>query len=174
MDCIATTLSGAYLLQTPLFRDRRGTFNRLFCQENLQKFGLSDKFVQSNICINENNGIIRGLHYQSEPHQETKIVTCLVGKIYDVIVDVRPNSSTYLQWEGFELSCPNISLYVPRGFAHGYQTLVANSVVHYSIDEFYNPNYEQGLRYDDPKIGIKWQLPMRQISDKDQSWPLLD
>ena len=174
MERYSTKLKDAFLLETNLFRDNRGSFNRLFCQKDLSALGLNDRFVQSNLCINNKAGIVRGLHYQLKPHEETKIVTCLVGEIYDVIVDLRPSSPTYLQWEGFELSCPNTSLYVPKGFAHGYQTLVDSSIVHYSVNEFYSPNAEQGLRYDDPHLNIKWKLPIRDISNKDSSWPLLN
>lgn len=174
MEKFSTKLEDAFLLKTTLFRDDRGSFNRLFCQKSLLALGLIDGFVQSNLCINNKAGIVRGLHYQLKPHEETKIVTCLEGKIYDVIVDLRPSSPTYLQWEGFELSCPHTSLYVPKGFAHGYQTLVDNSIVHYSVDEFYSPDSEQGIRYDDPHLNIKWKLPICGISYKDSAWPMLN
>jgi len=174
MERHSTKLDLAFLLKAPLFCDNRGTFNRLFCQDKLLKLGLDNCFVQSNLCINSKAGILRGLHYQRKPYEETKIVTCLTGSIYDVIVDLRPNSSTYLQWQGFELSSPDTSIYVPKGFAHGYQTLSDNAIIHYSVSEFYKPNSEDGLHYNDPKLAIQWKVPVSCISDKDNSWPKLD
>jgi dTDP-4-dehydrorhamnose 3,5-epimerase len=130
--------------------------------------------VQANISTNLKAGTVRGLHFQHAPHSEVKLVQCVKGSIYDVVVDARKESETYLQWAGIELSEENgVMIYVPPGFAHGYQTLTDAANVLYLVSEFYTPELEGGLRYDDPKLGIRWPRAVSDISEKDGRWPLL-
>ena len=168
------SLSGAYLIQLESRIDARGTFARAFCAREFAAEGLTASFVQANISTNLRAGIVRGLHFQSAPYREVKLVQCVKGSVYDVIVDIRKDSATYLRWAGVELSDSNgMMIYVPAGFAHGYQTLSDAANVLYLVSEFYTPEVEGGLRYDDPKLGIRWPLAVSDISEKDGQWPLL-
>lgn len=168
------SLSGAYLIQLEPRIDARGSFARAFCAREFAAQGLTESFVQANISTNLRAGTVRGLHFQHAPHSEVKLVQCVKGSIYDVVVDARKESKTYLQWAGVELSEENgVMIYVPTGFAHGYQTLSDAANVLYFVSEFYTPEVEGGLRYDDPKLGIKWPLAVSDISEKDGRWPLL-
>ena len=168
------SLSGAYLIRLEPRIDARGSFARTFCAREFAGQGLTDSFVQANISSNAKAGTLRGLHFQRAPHSEAKLVQCVKGSVYDVIVDARKESETYLQWAGFELSEKNgMMIYVPAGFAHGYQTLNDAANVLYLVSEFYAPEAEGGLRYDDPKLAIKWPLAVSDISEKDGQWPLL-
>ena len=167
-------LSGAYLIHLERRIDARGTFARAFCAREFAAQGLTASFVQANISTNTRAGTVRGLHFQRAPHGEAKLVQCVKGSIYDVVVDIRKESSTYLRWTGVELSDDNgVMVYVPEGFAHGYQTLSDGANVLYLVSEFYTPEVEDGLRYSDPKIAIDWPLAVSGISDKDARWPLL-
>jgi dTDP-4-dehydrorhamnose 3,5-epimerase len=167
-------LSGAYLIQLEPRIDPRGTFARAFCAREFAAQGLKESFVQANLSTNLKAGTVRGLHFQHAPHGETKLVQCAKGSIYDVVVDIREESPTYLQWAGVELSDSNgMMIYVPAGFAHGYQTLSDAANVVYLVSEFYAPEAEGGLRYNDPKLAIKWPLAVSAISEKDGQWPLL-
>jgi dTDP-4-dehydrorhamnose 3,5-epimerase len=169
-----TKLEGSHLIELEPIRDERGMFARRFCVNEFSAHGLETRFVQSNISENYNKGTLRGMHFQEHPHAEVKIVRCVLGAVYDVIVDIRKNSQTYLSWFGSELSQENGSMmYVPQGFAHGYQTLTPSSTVHYMVSEFYKQNSENGLRYDDPAISINWPLAVSSISQKDMRWPLI-
>jgi dTDP-4-dehydrorhamnose 3,5-epimerase len=175
MKFTETKLKGAFIIDLEHRSDNRGFFARTFCQKEFETHGLSPKVAQCNLSFNEKAGTLRGLHYQLPPATEAKLVRCLQGAIYDVIVDMRPDSSTYLQHVGVELSADNRrALYVPDMFAHGYQALVDGAEALYQVSEFYTPGVEQGLRYDDPALGIKWPLPATVISDKDQAWSLLE
>ena len=170
-------LKGAYLIELEEFKDERGTFARQFCRNEFRnKIGIEISLCQCNISKNFKKNTIRGLHYQKEPFLEPKIVSCLQGSFYDVIVDVRPDSPTYLQWQGLELSESNGKmLYIPPNFAHGFQTLQDNTTVYYQLGEFFQPNCYAGLRWNDPKIGIIWQefdsAPI--MNERDKNYELL-
>jgi dTDP-4-dehydrorhamnose 3,5-epimerase len=170
----ATKLEGAFVIEPQLHEDSRGLFARTYCAREFREQGLMDVFVQCNTSWNARKGTVRGLHYQLPPSSEVKLVRCTAGALWDVIVDLRPDSSTYLQYFGVELSANNRqALYIPKMFAHGFQALEDGTEVFYQMSEFYAPKSARGLRYDDPKLGIKWPLPAASISDQDQSWALL-
>lgn len=170
-----TPLTGSYLIEITPHNDQRGMFARVFCSKEFSEAGLESKFVQANISENFAKGTARGMHYQTGTHAEVKVVRCFRGEIYDVIVDLRPSSPTYLQHFGITLSeSNNLALYIPKGFAHGYQTLTDNTAIHYLISEFHDPNSEGGCRYNDPMINIHWPLEISSMSEKDQKWPLLN
>lgn len=169
-----TSLAGAFLVHLDPHADSRGSFARTFCAQEFGAQGLETAFVQANVSTNARAGTVRGLHFQRAPHAEVKLVHCVKGAIYDVIVDMREASSTYLRWFGAELSDDNgLMLYVPKGFAHGYQTLCDDASVSYMVSAFYAPQAEGGLRHDDPRLAIKWPRAMSEISGKDARWPLL-
>ena len=168
------SLSGAYLVQLEPRIDARGTFARAFCAREFAVQGLTASFMQANISTNLKAGTVRGLHFQNAPHREAKLVQCVKGSIYEVVVDIHEESATYLRWTGVELSDINgVMIFVPEGFAHGYQTLSDGANVLYLVSEFYTPDVEGGLRCNDPKLGIKWPLAVSDISEKDGRWPLL-
>jgi len=167
-----TTLKGAFVIELEKHEDERGFFARTFCRKEFEAHGLNPNLVQCNISFNKKKGTLRGMHYQVEPHQEAKIVTCIRGAIYDVIIDLRPDSPTYCQWFAMELSAKNYKmLYVPEGFAHGFQTLEDNAVVFYQMSEFYHPECVRGVRWDDSAFGIRWPLSNRVVSKRDLSYP---
>lgn len=167
-----TSLKGAYVIDLEPHQDERGFFARTFCGREFEEHGLISRLVQANISFNHKKGTLRGMHYQLAPFAETKLVRCTRGALYDVIIDVRPDSPTYKQWFGVELTGDNHRmLYVPEGFAHGFQTLEDNTEATYQVSEFYAPGYEQGVRYNDPAFAIQWLLEVQVISDKDRSWP---
>lgn len=169
-----TPLEGAYVIALEPREDERGLFARSFCAREFAEHRLETQFVQTNLSKNKKAGIVRGMHFQRGQEAEVKLVRCIEGSIYDVIVDVREDSPTYLQWFGVELSAENgLQLYVPRGFAHGYQALTDNASVHYMVSNYYAPDAEAGLRHDDPTIGIQWPLAVSQLSPKDAAWPLV-
>lgn len=171
----ATPLAGAYTIEVEKFNDHRGSFFRAFCSEEFKKHNLEYNFLQANISSNVRMGVLRGLHYQKGDASEVKLVRCVRGEILDVIVDIRQNSSTYLQHFSAKLTEDNhTSMYVPRGFAHGYQTLTDDAVVHYMVSALYTPGSEAGIRYDDPTLSIEWPLAPTEISEKDSSWQLLE
>jgi dTDP-4-dehydrorhamnose 3,5-epimerase len=168
-----TKLSGAFVVAPELIEDDRGFFSRVFCREEFQLRDLVPNFMQCNISFNRAAGTLRGMHYQVAPHQEVKLVRCTMGAVFDVIIDLRSDSRTYLNWIGIELSADNRRmLYVPRGFAHGYVTLCDNAEVSYQVSEFYAKNSERGVRWNDPAFGITWPIEPRVISNKDNSHPL--
>lgn len=170
-----TPLAGAYTVDIDKKADERGFFARAFCAQEMVAQGLKPEVMQANLCSTFNRGTLRGLHYQTPPVTETKFIRCVRGAIYDVIVDMRPDSPTYLQHIGVELSAENRrALYVPQLFANGYLTLTDDVEILYLVSEFYTPGYERGLRYDDPAIAIHWPQPVTLVSDKDRSWPLLE
>lgn len=169
-----TSLAGAYVIDLQKIEDERGFFARSWCVQEFAEHGLDTRLVQCNISFNKEQGTVRGMHYQMPPFAETKLVRCTRGAIYDVIVDLRPTSPTFLQWLGVVLSAENRSLlYIPQGFAHGFQTLVDNTEVFYQMSEFYAPEAARGLRWDDPNLKVRWPLPVTVISLKDQSYPNL-
>ena len=170
-----TKINGAYVVKKKAFTDERGTFSRVFCKKELERAGLDGNISQANLSTNLKKGTLRGLHSQKKAFAEDKLVMCMRGAIFDVCVDVRENSPTYLQWIGEILSEDNeVSLYIPKGCAHGYLTLTDDTQVLYFVSQFYAPQSEIGYRYDDPKFGIDWPLSSPYIiSDKDKGWDLL-
>lgn len=169
-----TPLPGAFIIDLDRKSDHRGFFARSFCRDEFEAHGLNPAVVQCNTSFNHERGTLRGMHYQVPPAPEAKLVRCLRGAIYDVIVDMRPDSPTYLRHFGIELSDENrTALYVPEMFAHGYQALSDGAEVLYQVSAFYAPDCERGLRHDDPALGIVWPAPVTVISDKDKAWPLL-
>lgn len=170
-----TTLKGAFIIDIEPREDHRGFFARTFCAQEFVANGLEVTDAQCSIAFNHKKGTIRGMHYQAEPATEAKLVRCTQGAIYDVIIDMRPDSPTYLAHIGVELTAQNRrSLYVPEMFAHGYQTLTDETEVFYQMNKFYMPGYERGLHYDDPILGIEWRLPVSEISEKDLKWQMLE
>lgn len=168
-------LSGAYIIEAEPRQDDRGYFARVFCVDEFSAHDLCTSWQQANVAHNKQKGITRGMHYQHAPDAEVKLVRCSRGAVYDVIVDMRPESPTYRAWYGCELSEKNQTLlYVPTGFAHGYQVLSDHSDLHYMVSTGYAPQSEDGIRWDDPAIGIEWPVSASVIlSDKDKAWPLL-
>jgi len=167
-----TKLKGAYVIELEPIKDERGYFARRFCQAEFKENGLNPCVAQCNVSYNEKKGTLRGMHYQNAPYEEAKVVSCIRGCIYDVIIDLRRDSATYCQWLGVELSAENYKmLYVPGGFAHGFQTVEDNAMVFYQVSEFYHPEYERGVRWDDSSFGIKWPLNNYIISTKDRQFP---
>jgi len=170
-----TTLAGAFIIDLERREDERGFFARAFCRREFEERGLQPLIMQANLAFNRNKGTLRGMHFQYPPKAETKIVRCTRGAILDIIVDLRPESATYLQHVAVELNESNgRALYVPERFAHGYQCLADNTETSYQVGEFYSPGDEGGLRYDDPQLGLAWPLPVGVMSTKDRAWDLLD
>jgi dTDP-4-dehydrorhamnose 3,5-epimerase len=169
-----TALSGAYIIEPEKINDERGSFARVWCRRELEQHGLKGDVAQSNIGFSYRKGTLRGLHFQRAPHAEVKIVRCTRGAIFDVVVDLRPESPTYKRWFGVELNDDNRRMiYVPEGFAQGYMTLADNTEMNYHTSEFYSPDAASGVRYDDPVIGIRWPLAVTVISEQDRNWPLI-
>jgi dTDP-4-dehydrorhamnose 3,5-epimerase len=167
-------LAGAYVVAIELHADARGFFARSFCAHEFDARGLESVVAQCNLSFNARRGTVRGLHFDAPPAGEAKLVRCTRGAILDVIVDVRADSPTYLQHASVELSAQNhLALYVPRHFAHGFQTLDDDTEVLYQMSDFYRPGHERGLRHDDPRLAIRWPLPASAINDRDRDWPLL-
>ena len=163
-----TTLADAMVIDMQRNEDERGFFARTFCTREFADNGLVTEFVQGNHSYNRTRGTVRGMHFQTAPHGEVKLVRCVAGAVLDVIIDLRAASPTYLKWEGFELSAENgRTLYVPVGFAHGFQTLADETHVLYSVSHPYTPGAEGGVRHDDPVFGITWPLPVSVVSEKD-------
>jgi len=166
-----TPLQGAFVVEIEPFSDERGIFARSFCANEFAEAGLVSQFVQSNLSVNGKAATLRGMHYQNPPHSEVKLVRCVRGSMFDVVVDLRPESASYRQWFGVTLSGENHkALYVPEGFAHGFLTLEADTEANYMVSAFYTPNAEGGLRWDDPVIGIDWPMQPQVISSKDAQW----
>jgi dTDP-4-dehydrorhamnose 3,5-epimerase len=165
-------LEGAYIIELDKLEDSRGFFARTWCQKELEAHGLAARVAQANVSFNTRAGTLRGMHYQVAPYEETKLIRCTRGALYDVIVDLRPDSPTYKTWMGVELTADNYKmLYVPANFAHGFVTLADDTEAIYFVSEFYTPGAEKGLRWNDPQFGISWPCPVDVISDKDASWP---
>lgn len=179
-----TKLKGAYIIELECLEDERGFFARSFCINEFKKHSIDFNIVQCNISFNKNKGTLRGMHFQIDPYAEDKIVSCMKGKIYDVIIDLRPDSPTYCQWFALELTAPcsllpahcsllpahyNL-LYIPEGFAHGFQTLEDDTVVFYQMSEFYHPECARGVRWDDPAFQIEWPIYDKIMSEKDMCY----
>lgn len=168
-----TALKGSYIIELEKIEDSRGFFSRVWCKREFEEKGLDTYLAQSNLSFNNQAGTLRGMHYQVEPFQEIKLVRCTRGRIYDVIIDLRPGSETFKQWIAVELTEDNYKmLYIPKDFAHGYQTLENNSEIYYQVSQFYSPGSESAIRYNDPSFSIKWPLDVTVISDKDRSCPV--
>lgn len=171
MNFAETKLADAYIVLPDIAEDERGYFARIWCARELKDMGLNGRLAQSSISYNKRKGTLRGMHFQAWPHHEAKLVRCTRGAIFDVIVDLRPESPTFKQWIGMELSEDNHKmLYVPEDCAHGFQTLRDETEVTYYVSEFYEPGAERGFRYDDPAFGISWPYEVVVVSAKDQQW----
>jgi len=169
---IETSLKDAYLVRLDKRQDERGFNARLWCEREFAAQGLMPRVVQTNIIHNPHRGTLRGLHYQQPPFAECKLFRCVRGSMYDVIVDLRPESPTYRQWLAVELSAARYELlYVPEGFAQGFQTLENDTELIYQVSQFYTPESGRGIRYDDPAFAISWPLPVSVISRQDTAWP---
>ncbi len=165
-------LAGTYIIDLEPVADERGFFARSWCRREFEKYGLNSDLAQCSISFNKKCGTLRGLHYQAKPHEEAKVVRCIRGVIFDVIVDLRPESSTFKKWIAVELSAENRRmLYIPPGLAHGFQSLTGDTEVFYQISEFYHPESARGVRWNDPAFKIEWPPADRVISDKDGSYP---
>ena len=174
MIFVPTPLSGAYIVDPTRHRDDRGFFARNFCRGEFVERGLNPDVAQCNVSYNRQRGTLRGLHFQVEPHAEAKVVRCTQGVVWDVIVDLRAGSSTYQKWFGIELSAGlHNALYVPEGFAHGFQTLTDDAEVLYMMSESYYPESARGVRWDDPAFGIEWPIANPTMSERDRNFPLL-
>jgi dTDP-4-dehydrorhamnose 3,5-epimerase len=174
MKILASPFKNAFVLEQEPNIDHRGKFGRIYCQDELKQIEHHEQIVQINHSLTRKSGAIRGMHFQYPPKAEIKMVKCLCGSVFDVIVDLRSDSPTFLQWYGEVLSDDNLKMmYVPKGFAHGFQTLVENTELLYLHTEFYSPEHEGGVRYDDPILSIAWPLETTEISEKDQKYPLL-
>ena len=171
MKFVRTPIDGVAILDLQEHRDHRGFFARTFCQNEFEAHGLKKMIAQANTAFNRKKGTVRGMHFQYPPAAETKLVRCARGAILDIIVDLRPESPTYLQHIEVELSEDNYrALYVPGRFAHGYQALRDGTETSYQVGEFYTPSAEGGLRYDDPRLALRWPLPLTEISEKDTAF----
>ena len=167
-----TAIPGVWVLDLERREDPRGFFARTFCEQEFAEHGLLTRFVQCNLSSNRKRGTLRGLHFQNEPKPEVKLVRCVQGAVYDVVVDLRPDSPAYCQWVGIELSAANgRALYIPAGIAHGFQTLEDNTDLYYHMGEFYEPSLAAGVRWNDPAFDIAWPVANPILSDKDAAYP---
>ena len=167
-----TDLPGAYLVDLQKLEDERGFFARSWCAREASALGIDPRIVQCNISFNNRKGTLRGMHLQLPPFAESKLVRVTRGALYDVIIDLRADSATFKQWLGIELTAENRrALFVPKGFAHGFQTLEDDTEIFYQMSEFYSPEHARGVRWDDPAFGIRWPLEVTEISPKDRVLP---
>ena len=172
MMFLEKSLKGAFIIEIEMQEDHRGFFARSWCQREFEAHGLNPRFVQCNVSFNKKKGTLRGMHYQVAPYAEAKLVRCTMGSIYDVIIDLRPESPTFMDHYAVVLSAENRkAVYIPEDFAHGFQTLEGNTEVFYQMSEFYVPGCVRGVRWDDPAFGIQWPPDERIISDKDRAYP---
>ena len=166
---IKTSIKDLYILEPKIHKDQRGDFYKFFSKDEFRKIFFNGKILQANLCTNKYSGTLRGFHYQKKPYSETKIITCTSGEIFDVAIDIRKQSKTYLKYFGVKLSDKNKkALLIPRGFAHGYITLKRNTTIVYLVDNIYNPKFERGIIYNDPFINVKWPIKPRIVSPKDK------
>jgi dTDP-4-dehydrorhamnose 3,5-epimerase len=167
-----TTLKGAFLIEPERREDERGFFARTWCRREFASHGLQKQWVQCNISFNRQKGTLRGLHYQTPPYEEAKLIRCTRGAMYDVIIDLRADSSTFTRWVAVELTADDRRmLYIPEGFAHGFQTLTDDTEIFYQMSQFYAPEHASGVRWDDPALSIAWPADERTISERDRSYP---
>ncbi len=170
----ATPISGAFLIDLEPMTDSRGSFARAFCKREFAAQGIDLEIAQCNLARTSYAGVIRGLHYQERPAEEKKLVRCLSGAVLDALIDMRPESPTYRAVFSVRLDPENRkALFIPAGVAHGYQTLADNTEFFYMTDQFYSPSVERGVRYDDPRLGVEWPLPARDVTSRDREWPFL-
>jgi dTDP-4-dehydrorhamnose 3,5-epimerase len=170
-----TELGGVWLIEPVPNIDDRGSFTRTFCEKEMADCGLATRFVQHSQSHSVRKGTLRGMHFQKDPYGEVKIVSCIRGAIYDVVIDLRPTSPTRHKWTAYELTAGNKrQLYIPAGFAHGFQTLTEHAEVSYLISQFYTPHASMGVRYDDPAFAIDWPMEPSAMSERDSNWPHLD
>jgi len=171
MKFIPSKIDGVFLIELEKRGDQRGFFSRMFCAEEFASAGLESRFVQANTSFSAESATLRGMHYQRAPHAEAKLVKCVAGALYDVALDLRPDSPSFGKYQAFELTSQNRSMvYIPKGCAHGFMTLLPNSEIMYLVSANYAPEAEDGVRYDDPAFGIEWPLTPSQISAKDISY----
>jgi dTDP-4-dehydrorhamnose 3,5-epimerase len=167
-----TRLQGAFIIDIDRIEDERGFFARTWCQREFEAYGLCTLLAQCNISFNKHKGTLRGMHYQAAPYAEAKLVRCTMGAIYDVIIDLRPESPTFRHWLSLELTADNRRmLFIPQGFAHGFQTLANDTEVFYQMSQFYAPEYARGVRWDDPAFRVSWPAEKRIISERDRGFP---
>lgn len=173
MNFTETSLSGAYVIEPVIISDERGYFARTWCQSELDEIGLNSKIAQCSLSFNKKQGTTRGMHYQAAPYSETKIISCIRGSIHDVIIDIRPDSSTYMQHVCVRLTADSLKmLYVPVGIAHGFQTMEDDTEVFYQISDFHHPGAARGIRWNDPAFAIEWpHAANRILSEQDRKWP---
>ena len=170
-----TILKNAYVIELEKREDHRGFFARTWDKKEFEEHNLNSNLVQCNVSFSKKCGTLRGMHYQKKPFEESKVIRCVKGKIFDVIIDLRSSSSTFKKWFGVELTEENYKmLYVPEGFAHGFQTLEDNSEIIYQVSEFYTPNSELGIHWNDPAFNITWPIEEKIITEKDNSWKVFD
>jgi dTDP-4-dehydrorhamnose 3,5-epimerase len=175
MNFESTGLNGSYVVDIFPVKDERGWFVRTFCKNEFTKIGHSDEWVQMNHSFTNEAGTIRGMHFQKPPYSETKLIRCIAGNVFDVMIDLRRNSNTFLKWFGIELSAENKKMiFIPGGFAHGFQTLTDNCQLIYHHTAFYKPGFEEGIMYNDKMINVNWPKPVTKISERDNSHPLLN
>lgn len=175
MEFTATHIQGLYIIQLKKLEDERGLFARTFCKNEFKQIGFDKEFVQFNHSFNKYKGTIRGMHFQQPPYSETKLIRCIQGAVYDVAVDLRAGSATFLQYFGIELSAQNMkSILIPEGFAHGFQTLEDDTALIYHHTQYYTPGADAGVRFDDPALHIDWKLPATMVSEKDKSYKMID
>jgi dTDP-4-dehydrorhamnose 3,5-epimerase len=167
-----TKLNGVYMIEPERLEDGRGFFARTWCEREFKATGINPKLAQCSISFNRKKGTLRGMHYQDTPYKESKLIRCTMGAVYDVAIDLRPESDTFRQWISVELTAENRKMiYIPEGFAHGFLTLADNTEVFYQISEFYVSEYSRGVRWNDPAFGIHWPHKVMVISDRDQNYP---
>lgn len=171
MIFLETELQGAFIIKLEKFKDERGFFARSWCRREFENQGLNPNLVQCNISFNRKKGTLRGMHYQAPPYEEAKLVRCTMGAIYDVIIDLRPDSSTFKKWISVEMTSENRKMiYVPEGVAHGFITLEDNTEVFYQMSEFYAPDSARGIRWNDPVFNIQWPIEPTTLSERDQNF----
>ena len=174
MKFVELPLKGSFIVESEYFGDNRGLFGRIFCENEFKKMGLSNKIVQINHSRTQKKGAVRGMHYQKPPMAEVKMIKCVNGSVFDVMIDLRKNSNTFLQWHSVQLSAESQKMiYIPEGFAHGFQTLEHDSELIYLHTQFYAPDFEASINCNDPSIGIKWPMEIAEISEKDRKQPYL-
>ena len=175
MKFIPTILNGSFTIQLDPINDERGWFARYFCKKEFSTIGHNKEWVQMNHSFSLKKGTLRGMHFQKPPYSEIKLVRCIQGSVFDVIIDLRKDSPTFLKWFGAELSAENkLMMYIPEGFAHGFQTLEDNSGLLYMHTAYYSPEAEDGLRYNDPQVNISWPLEISEISMRDTNHDILE
>jgi dTDP-4-dehydrorhamnose 3,5-epimerase len=175
MDFVDTPLRDAKLVKLQSYADERGSFARLHCEQEFERAGIASRMVQTNLSLTSRRGTIRGMHFQAAPSREAKLVRCVGGKVFDVIIDLRPQSSTYCRHFGVELDgVSGLGLFVPAGFAHGFQTLANDAAVLYQMTDYYQPALSRGVRWNDPAFGIRWPLPVTTLNDRDATYAEFD